>query len=78
MIDSLFNINNQMKLAIVIMLAAGYAIYETKPTYFFKDSGEFKQFGLKSDETPFPFFMIVTLIGFTSYYGLLLKEGKYV
>ena len=49
-----------------------------KPLCMFKGDGEFKNFGLKQDETPFSFMIVITIIGFTTYYGLLLKGGKYV
>ena len=78
MSDNLININDQLKIAIIVILVSGYFIYEKKPSLFFKENGEFKQFGLKSDETPFPFFMILMILGFMTYYCLLLKEGKYV
>jgi len=76
--DNLITINDQLKIAILVILLGGYFIYEKKPTLFFKDNGEFKQFGLKNDETPFPFFMALMVAGFLTYYCLLLKEGKYV
>jgi len=76
--DNLITINDQLKIAILVILVSGYFIYEKKPTLFFKDNGEFKQFGLKNDETPFPFFMALMIAGFLTYYCLLLKEGKYV
>ena len=78
MSDSLFNINDQLKISIVIVLVSGYLIYDNKPSCFFKDNGEFKQFGLNTEQTPFPFFMVLTVIGFLSYYGQLLYGGKYV
>jgi len=74
----MIELNDNLKISIVVVLVSSYLIYEQKPAYFFKDDGEFKTFGLKSDETPFPFFMVITVLGFTTYYGLLLKEGKYV
>ena len=76
--DNLININDQLKIAVLVVLVSGYLIYEQKPSLFFKENGEFKHFGLNKDETPFPFFLVITVIGFTSYYCLLLKEGKYV
>ncbi len=76
--DGLFNMNDKLKLSIIIVLVTGYLIYSNKPHYLFKDDGEFKQFGLNSDQTPFPFFMVLTVIGFISYYGQLLYGGKYV
>ena len=78
MSNNLININDQFKITLLIVLVSGYFIYDQKPSLCFKENGEFKHFGLQKDETPFPFFLIITIIGFTSYYCLLLKEGKYV
>ena len=74
----MIELNDNLKIALVVVLVSSYLIYQRKPGCFFKDTGEFKSFGLTQDQTPFPFFMVVTVIGFTTYYGLLLKEGKYV
>ena len=74
----MIELNDNLKISIVVVLVSSYLIYDQKPECFFKSNGEFKAFGLKPDETPFPFFMVITVLGFTTYYGLLLKEGKYV
>jgi len=74
----MININNELKISIISILIIGYLIYDKKPTIMFKDNGEFKQFGLNKDETIFPFFIMITILGFTIYYCLLLKGGKYV
>ena len=55
MSDNLININDQLKIAVLVILVGGYLVYEKKPSLFFKDNGEFKAFGLNKDETPFPF-----------------------
>ena len=74
----MIQLNDNLKISIIVVLVSSYLIYDQKPECFFKPTGEFKAFGLKQDETPFPFFMVLMIVGFTSYYGLLLKEGKYV
>ena len=74
----MIQLNDNLKISIVVVLVSSYLIYDQKPECFFKQSGEFKAFGLKQDETPFPFFMVISVIGFITYYGLILKEGKYV
>ena len=78
MSDKLITLNDQLKLSVLVVLISGYLLYKYKPRLLFKENGEFKHFGVNNDETPFPFFMVLIVIGFTSYYGLLLKEGKYV
>jgi len=74
----MIQLNDNLKISIVVVLVSSYLIYDQKPECFFKQTGEFKAFGLKSNETPFPFFMVISVIGFTTYYGLILKGGKYV
>ena len=74
----MIKLNDQLKISILVMLVGSYIIYDQKPRLMFKDNGEFKQFGVKQDETIFPFFMMITVMGFTVYYVLLLREGKYV
>jgi len=74
----MIELNDNLKISIVVLLVSSYLIYDQKPECMFNGNGEFKAFGLKHDETPFPFFMVISVIGFTTYYGLLLKEGKYV
>jgi len=74
----MIELNDNLKISIVVLLVSSYLIYEQKPECFFTSNGEFKGFGLKHDETPFPFFMVITVVGFTTYYALILKDGKYV
>tara|TARA_B110001469_G_C9376991_1_gene195828 strand:- start:342 stop:566 length:225 start_codon:yes stop_codon:yes gene_type:complete len=74
----MIQLNDNLKLSILVILISSYLIYDMKPLCMFKGDGEFKNFGLKQDETPFSFMIVITIIGFTTYYGLLLKGGKYV
>ena len=74
----MIQINDNLKISFIGILLASYIIYDQKPDIMFTETGEFKQFGLQKDQTPFPFFIVISIIGFTLYYGLLLKEGKYV
>ena len=74
----MLNASGELKLSILILLIVGYIIYDMKPKFMFKENGEFKQFCLNKDETVFSFFIVLSVIGFTTYYGLLIKQGKYV
>ena len=74
----MIQLSDNLKISIVVVLITSYILYGQKPSCMFKDNGEFKSFGLTQGDTPFPFFMIITVIGFTTYYGLLLKGGKYI
>jgi len=74
----MIQLNNNLKLAIIVMLLTSYILYDKKPDIMFHDDGKFKDFGLKRDETICHYLLIITLVGFTTYYYLLIKEGNYV
>lgn len=74
----MIQLNDNLKISIIGVLLSSYILYDQKPYIMFHKNGNFKQFGLKQEETLLPFFLVITIIGFTLYYGLLLKEGRYV
>ena len=74
----MIQLNDNLKLAIIVMLLTSYILYDKKPDIMFHNDGKFKNFGLKRDETICHYLLIITLVGFTTYYYLLIKEGKYV
>ena len=74
----MIQLNDNLKISIIGVLLSSYILYDQKPDIMFQKNGTFKQFGLKQVETLLPFFLVITIIGFTLYYGLLLKEGRYV
>jgi|TARA_B100000212_G_C27016855_1_gene381466 hypothetical protein len=74
----MLQLNDNLKIAILFMLVSAYILYDQKPDIMFHEDGRFKNFGLKKDETICHYIIIITLIGFTTYYYLLIKGGKYV
>lgn len=64
--------------SIGIYLLACFGLYRIKHPKMFKPNGEFRQFGLKKEETTTPFWLVTTLIGLSTYYLLLVQEGKYM
>lgn len=61
-----------------IYLLVCFGLYRIKHPKMFKPNGEFKQFGLNKDETTTPFWLVTTLVGISTYYLLLVQEGKYM
>jgi len=61
-----------------IYLLVCFGLYKIKHPKMFKPNGEFINFGLNKEETTTPFWLVTTLIGLTSYYLLLIQEGKYM
>ena len=64
--------------SIGIYLLACFGLYRIKHPKMFKPNGEFRQFGLKKEETTTPFWLVTTLIGLSTYCLLLVQEGKYM
>ena len=64
--------------SIGIYLLSCFGLYRIKHPRMFKENGEFKSFGLDEDETTTPFWLVTTLVGFTSYYLLLIQRGNFV
>ena len=74
----MIEINDTLKLSIVIILITSYILYDKRPDIMFHEDGRFKDFGLHRDETLCHYLLVITLVGFTTYYYLLIKEGKYI
>ena len=49
----MIQLNENLKVAIIVLLLASYVIYEQKPDLMFKEDGSFKSFGVRHNETPF-------------------------
>ena len=70
--------NNFLKIAIISVVLSALVLHETKPDIFYDKSGEFKSFGLNSDQTILPIWLALTIIGFFVYSTQILNEGKYI
>ena len=60
---------------IVIYLIACYILYNLKHPKMFDEEGNFKCFGLNKNETVFPYWLVTTLIGLSSYYFLVIRNN---
>ena len=74
----MFELSNTLIKSIGIYLLVCYGLYKIKHPKIFSENGEFKKFGLNENETITPFWLVTTLVGITSYYLLLIQDGKYV
>jgi len=71
-------ITNTLKISVLIYLGACMLLYEMKPPVMFLPDGTMKKFGLRENESVFPYWLVTTIIGITSYYLQICYEGKYV
>ena len=68
------NFDSNLVTAIIIYLGSCYALYNFKHSKMFDESGNFKTFGLGKDETVFPYWLVISIIGLTSYYIITIYE----
>ena len=74
----MISFDDNLKITIVVLLFVSYFLYEQKPEIMFDKQGKFKPFVLRREQTIFPFHIAVIVISFFVYYGLLIRNGKYV
>jgi len=74
----MFELSNTLIKTIGIYLLVCYGLYQIKHPRMFNENGEFKKFGLNENETITPFWLVTTLVALSSYYLLLIQDGKYV
>ena len=74
----MIELNDTLKITLLVLLIASYIIYNQKPSLMFHNDGTFKHFGLKKNETIIPFHIALFVISFITYFGLKIKGGKYI
>lgn len=60
--------NDNLIYSIIVYLFICYFLYTSKNSVIFNNDGTFKQFGLKENETIFPFWLISLVLGISIYY----------
>ena len=60
--------NNRVKYALAVYVAFVIILVVTKPKFFFKKNGQFKEFGTGLDKTVIPFWLVLLVIAILSYY----------
>ena len=74
-IQKMFDLDSNLVMAILIYLGSCYVFYTYKHEKMFDESGRFKTFGLHKDETVYPYWLVTTLIGLSSYYFLVIRNN---
>ena len=70
--------DSNLVLAILIYLGSCFVLYNYKHENIFDESGNFKSFGLSKDETVFPYWLVTSMIGISSYYFLVIRKQDYI
>jgi hypothetical protein len=74
----MFDFDENLIFALIIYLGSCYFFYQLKHEKMFDKDGQFKCFGLKKDETTFPYWLVTTMIGLFSYYLLVIRKTDYM
>jgi len=75
----MFEIDNNLQIAIFIFILACIILYNKKSKVFFKDNGEFKEFGVGGgDKTIFPFWLATLIIGLISYLLICIRNDDFI
>ena len=64
--------DKSLVMAIAVYVIACYGLYTLKHPKMLDEHGEFKCFGLGTHDTVFPFWLVTTVIGVSTYYGLVV------
>ncbi len=70
--------DNKLRLSILAILIAGCIAHELKLPCFYDDYGEFREFGVKNDQTILPLWLALAIIGLFVYNYQIYSDGKYV
>ena len=60
--------NNRVKYSIMIYLVLVIILVLSKPKFFFKKNGQFKEFGTGPGKTVIPFWLVLLVCAILSYY----------
>ena len=73
----MFDFDETLLTAVFFYLLSCFILYTIKHPKMFDENGNFKCFGLNENETIYPFWLVTSLIGITSYYLLLLRNNHF-
>ena len=74
----MFDFDSNLVFAILIYLGSCFVLYNYKHNKMFDESGNFKSFGLSNNETVFPYWLVTSMIGISSYYFLVIRKPDYM
>ena len=74
----MFEVSEILIKSICIYLLVCFGLNKIKHPKMFNENDEFRNFGLGEEETTTPFWLISTLSGISTYYLLIVQEGKYM
>ena len=69
-----FDYNENLFTSLIIFILSAYILYHSKNPYMFDENNQFKHFGLKENQTIFPYWLVISIIGLTSYYIITIKS----
>jgi len=74
----MFDFDENLVMTLIFYLGFSYVLYMHKHPIMFDKEGNFKCFGLNKDETVFPYWLVVTIVGLFIYTYLVIREKDYL
>lgn len=76
----MIRLDKHIRLTIFIIICISVSVFYIKPSLMFTDTGDFKHFGVgdKRHKTIFPFWFVMTTIGFMVYYVMITCNSDYL
>jgi len=74
----MFDFDENLVMTLIFYLGLCYVLYMHKHPIMFDEDGNFKCFGLNKNETVFPYWLVVTIVGLFIYTYLVIREKDYL
>jgi len=74
----MISFGNNIKLTIIAYTLFSIFLYNLKLPLMFNQNGEFKSFGITSNKTIYPFWLVTLIFGIFVYYLIIIKNENYL
>jgi hypothetical protein len=74
----MIKLNENTTRTIIFCLIFSYGLYIYKPKLIFDENNNIKKFGLRREETIYPFWLVIIVASYTFYYMCLIRKGNYI
>ena len=75
----MISFDKNIKITIICYTLFSLFLYNLKlPIMFNNNNNEFKSFGLTSEKTIYPFWLVILIFGLLIYYLLIIKNNNYL
>jgi hypothetical protein len=74
----MFQIDNNLQKVILLYITVCFVTYKLKPKIFFKENGDFIDFGIGPEKTTTPYWLFTLVIGLLCYLLVCITTDDFV